>query len=46
MAYRLALNQKFEVRILDPEHFNGQVGEWLNPIDCKSITQWVTLVRI
>ncbi len=24
----------------------GQVGEWLNPIDCKSITQWVTLVRI
>ena len=23
----------------------GQVGEWLNPIDCKSIARRATLVR-
>ena len=23
----------------------GQMGEWLNPIDCKSIAQRATLVR-
>ena len=34
------------VRIHAPQPFFGQVGEWLNPIDCKSITPWVTLVRI
>ena len=47
MADHLALNQRVVVRVHVPQpKNNGQVGEWLNPIDCKSITQRVTLVRI
>ena len=34
------------VRVQVPQPSYGQVGERLNPIDCKSITQRVTLVRI
>lgn len=35
MAYRLALNQKFEVRILDPEHFwvSGKAREFQRAVN-------------
>ena len=46
MVGRRTLNPSIGVRVPVSQPFFGQVGEWLNPIDCKSITPWVTLVRI